>query len=64
MKKKKNNLVKAIEVIKTEKECVMRNVGSNCNRDCYGCDLIMPDKDILDAYDIAIDAIEKMMKIN
>lgn len=46
----------AIEVIKTEKKCVLRNM-RGCNRDCAHCDLVLPEDDILLAYDMAIRAL-------
>lgn len=55
----------AIEVIKTEKECVKRNVArehdvkdSGCDRDCLHCDLLMTEEDIQTAYDMAIEALK------
>lgn len=45
--------IEAIEVIKTEKKCVLRNM-RGCNRDCGKCDLVLPEEDILLAYDMAI----------
>ena len=47
---------KAIEVIKTERRCVLRNI-RGCDRDCGKCDLVLPDEDILMAYDMAIRAL-------
>lgn len=47
---------KAIEVIKTERRCVLRNI-RGCDRDCGKCDLVLPDEDILTAYDMAIRAL-------
>lgn len=44
---------KAIEVIKTERRCVLRNI-RGCDRDCAKCDLVLPDEEILTAYDMAI----------
>jgi hypothetical protein len=46
----------AIEVIKTEKKCVLRNM-RGCTRDCAHCDLVLPEDDILLAYDMAIRAL-------
>lgn len=43
----------AIAVIETEKKCV----SSNCDRDCAHCHLVMPEEDILLAYDMAIRAL-------
>lgn len=52
------NIDKVIEILKTEKECVSRNNGNNCNRDCKNCDLLLPAEDILKAYILAIGVIE------
>ena len=47
---------RAIEVINTEKKCVLRNM-RGCTRDCAHCDLVLPEDDILFAYDMAIRAL-------
>lgn len=47
---------RAIEVINTEKKCVLRN-RRGCTRDCAHCDLVLPEDDILLAYDMAIRAL-------
>ena len=52
---------RAIEVIKIEKKCVLRNM-RGCDRKCENCDLVMESEDILLAYDIAIMAL--MMRSN
>ena len=46
---------RAIEVIQTEKKCVAR--ANICDRDCANCYLVLPEEEILEAYDIAIDSI-------
>ena len=43
----------AIEVLETEKKCVKRNI-AGCCRECAECDLVLPDEEILGAYDWAI----------
>lgn len=48
----------AIDVIKTEKKCVLRNI-RGCDRDCAKCDLVLPDEDILTAYDMAIKVLNE-----
>lgn len=50
MKKLTNK--EAIVVIETEKKCVAR--ANICDRDCAHCDLVLPEEDILLAYDMAI----------
>lgn len=47
----------AAEVIKREKTCVQRQMHS-CDRDCAKCDLVLPDSVVLEAYDIALCAIQ------
>lgn len=42
-----------IEVLKNEKECVLRNI-KGCDRDCEKCDLVMDDSVIVNAYDRVI----------
>lgn len=48
---------RAIEVLRTEKKCVLRNI-RGCDRECEHCDLVLPDEDILTAYETAIKALE------
>lgn len=48
----------AAVILRNEKECVERNI-AGCTRDCANCDLLLPDKDILAAYDTAIALLEK-----
>ena len=48
---------KAIEVLQTEKLCVK---SVDCLREeCKSCNLVMPEHDVLEAYDKAIEALEK-----
>ena len=46
---------RAIEIIQTEKKCVAR--ANICDRDCANCHLVLPEEDILTAYDMAIKAL-------
>ena len=49
-------LQQAIEVLKTEIQCV-QNI--NCDRsECKNCHLVMQEQDILEAYEMAIEALE------
>lgn len=48
----------AAEILRNEKKCVERNI-AGCDRDCAKCDLLLPDKDILAAYDTAIALLEE-----
>jgi hypothetical protein len=50
----------AIAIIENEKECVNRaNKNDYCNRDCYNCELVKTDTEILTALDMAIEALEQ-----
>ena len=49
----------AIEIIKTERECVERNTQNECDRDCINCDLLRADEEIFSAYDMAIEALKE-----
>lgn len=45
--------------MKVERECVTRNDGTNCDRDCANCDLLVENtSDIIDAFDTVIDKLE------
>ena len=46
---------RAREILETERECVERNDGTNCDRVCANCDLLLPAEEILKAYDTAIE---------
>lgn len=51
---------RAVELLKIEKECILRQDTSMCNRDtcgCQCCDLVQDSEDILAAYDMAISAL-------
>lgn len=47
-----------IEILEKEKECVKRNVGKDCDRDCGNCDLVLEDEEILTAYTLAISILK------
>lgn len=51
---------RAIEVLEHEKECVIRNIKNQCNRDCAKCDLLLPDMDIVIAYNYALAVLNDM----
>lgn len=54
----------AIAILKNEKECVNRaNKNDYCNRDCYNCELVKTDTEILTALDMAISALKDIEKI-
>ena len=49
----------AIAIIENEKKCVNRaNKNDHCNRDCYNCELVKTDTEILTALDMAIKSLE------
>lgn len=48
---------RVIEVLRTEKKCVLRNI-RGCDRECGKCDLVLPDEEVLTAYDMAIKIIQ------
>ncbi len=52
---------RAIEIIQTEKKCVAR--ANICGRDCANCDLVLPEEEILAAYDMAILALSRFYMI-
>ena len=54
----------AIAIIENEKECVNRaNKNDYCNRDCYNCELVKTDTEILTALDMAIKALENEQRM-
>ena len=53
---------RAIEVILNEMECVKN--ANTCDRNCGNCNLVLPDIDILQAYNVSIEAIKKLMEEN
>ena len=46
---------KAMEIVKNEQKCVLR--AATCDRKCENCDLLRDTEDILEAYDIALNAM-------
>ena len=59
------NMQRVVDILKTEKECVERagtgTPNKACNRECADCDLVLDDKEILQAYTLAIGCIEGCM---
>lgn len=50
----------AIAIIENEKKCVNRaNKNDYCNRDCYNCELVKTDAEILTALEMAIKILEQ-----
>ena len=52
----------ALELMKIEKECVIRNSVEICNRDCGKCDLAQKDTDLIEAFQMAIFALKKVIE--
>ncbi len=48
-----------MEVLSTERKCVLRNTWVGCDRDCSKCDLLMDDREIIESYDRALEILEK-----
>ena len=57
----------AIDIIKTERECVCRQgITGECCRDylgCGACDLVQEDVDIVEAYDMAIEVLKERPRV-
>ena len=45
---------RVLQILKTELECVNRQGTPKCNRDCLNCDLLLPAKDVREAYETSI----------
>ena len=52
---------KAILIMQMEKQCVLRNI-QGCDRNCKKRDLLKPDKEILEGYDMAISALKAIQQ--
>ena len=55
------NAKRALELMEIELRCIYRNV-EGCNRDCSSCDLVQLDEDLIAAYLLVIDLLEKEIK--
>lgn len=51
----------AIEIIENEYQCVKTASVGLCGRNCSICDLLKTDKEIFDAYDLAVKALQKQV---
>lgn len=49
----------ALLVMEIERECVDRNIRKECDRNCEKCNLVLPDKEVLDAYDEVIQMLKR-----
>ncbi len=47
---------RAVEILENEKACVLK--ANTCGRDCGKCDLVLPDTEILEAYNMAIEELK------
>lgn len=50
---------RVIELLKIEHECVRRNSEQQCDGNCSACDLVQDDKDLLAAYDRAVELLSE-----
>ena len=50
----------AIIVLIHERECVTRASTEGCDRKCADCDLVLEDKDIINAYNAGIEALQRV----
>ena len=46
-----------IKVLSNERACVVQQTEGGCDRNCEGCDLVLPDRMVLSAYGTAIDIL-------
>lgn len=56
------NNKEVVEVLRNELECVKRQFGNMCDnkRDCGKCDLALPDKEVISAYENALQMVESV----
>lgn len=52
----------ALRLMRIEKECVMRNSTGICDRNCAVCDLVQKDTDLIEAYQMAIFALDQIIE--
>ena len=50
----------AISIIRNEELCV--KTADACGRDCGNCPLVLPEHSILEAYETAVEALEKQIR--
>lgn len=46
-----------IKLLQIEKECITRNDGVNCDRNCAKCDLVQDSQELLEMYEEVINFI-------
>ena len=49
---------RALELLKIERKCVMRNHDHTCNRNCAKCDLVQDDTELIAMYNAVINIVE------
>ncbi len=64
MEIKHMNAGRILKVLKTERECITRQGTEKCVRNCGGCDLCLPDTEILAVYDFLINGYELLQNPN
>lgn len=48
---------RVLELLRIELECIKRNNGSSCDRNCGQCDLVQDSQELIDCYKTAIQII-------
>lgn len=48
------NLVRTLQLMEIELECIRRNENNECDRDCANCDIVQETEDLIDAYSTVI----------
>lgn len=56
------NIKKTIKVMSYELDCVKRQVGSGCDRNCRDCDLALSDDLVIDAFETVMDILRAQQK--
>jgi len=54
---KKISVDRTLELMRIEKQCILRNEDKNCDRKCESCDLVQETSELLMAYDKVIEII-------
>ena len=52
----------AYELMEIERQCIERNMFNMCDRDCGKCDLVQKDTDLIEAFQMAKFALNKLME--
>ena len=56
------DMKEALDIMRTEKKCVLRQGTRGCNKKCETCDLVRPTEDVLFAYTLIISCVEELIK--